>query len=99
MRRPIVILLVLFGLNEILSGIRHMPVPWFAALTTEFDWIHAITASIFAILFTIHVWLNREPLIRYFGNLGRWWVLVGLGFALLTWAGIISPILTILGKL
>lgn len=99
MRRPIVILLVLFGLNEILSGIRHMPVPWFAALTTEFDWIHAITASIFAILFIIHAWFNRKSVIRYFRNLRRWWILVGLGSALVIWAGIIRPILTILGKL
>ena len=98
MRRPVVILLVLLGLNEILSGIRHMPIPGFSLLTTEFDWVHAISASVFAILFTIHAWFNRKAIIHYFRNLRYWWVLVGLGAAFVTWAGIVSPILTILGK-
>ena len=99
MRRPIAILLILFGFHEILAGLRHMPVPLFAALSTEFDWIHAITASLFCVFFTIHAWFNRRSIIYYFSKLGRWWILVGLGIALLIWSGIISPILTILGKL
>ena len=99
MRRPVAILLVLFGLNEILSGIKHMPIPCFTILTTEFDWAHAISASIFSILFTIHAWFNRKAIIRYFSKLRYWWILVGLGITLLLWAGIIRPILIISGKL
>ena len=93
MKRTVTILLVIFGLNEILSGIKHMPIPCFAALSTEFDWAHAIGASIFTILFIIHAWLNREALFGYFRKLGQWWVPIGLGLAAVIWLGIIAPVL------
>ncbi|MFC2012975.1 hypothetical protein ACFLUE_01660 [Chloroflexota bacterium] len=99
MKRPVAILLILFGLNEILAGLRHMPIPALSVLTTGFDWAHAITASLFAVLFVIHAWFHRRVIIGYFRNLRYWWIPVGLGTALLLWSGIIRPVLIIMGKL
>ena len=99
MRRPVTILLVLFAINEILAGLRHMPIPCLAVLTTDFDWAHAVTASLFSVLFIIHAWFNRRTIVRYFRDLHYWWILVGLGIALLLWSGIVNPVLTVLGYL
>jgi len=97
MRRTITILLVLFGLNEILSGIKHIPIPCFEALSEHFDLGHAICGGIFMILIAIHVWLNRKPLFRYFSNLGWWWLPVGLGFVAVIWGGVVITVLAALG--
>ncbi len=95
MRRTISILLVIFGLTLLLTGIRNIPIPCFEQFIQIVDqqvgldiW-HAGSGGVFAILLIIHVWLNRKPLFRYFRNLGWWWILVGLGFLTVIWLGIV----------
>jgi hypothetical protein len=78
--------------------VRNIPIPCFATFIKEFDVAHAIAGGIFTILLIIHVWLNRKPLFRYFGKLGWWWFLVGLGFAAIIWGGIVITLLVALGK-
>ncbi len=99
MRRTVSILLVLFGLGLILTGVRNIPIPCFAYFARVFDIGHAINSAIFVILVSIHVWLNRKPLLRYFSKLGWWWLLVGLGFAGIIWGGIVITVLAALGQL
>ena len=98
MRRTISILLVIQGLSLLFTGIRNIPLPCFKTFAEMFDPFHAISAGIFTVLLIIHVWLNRKPLLRYFRNLGWWWILVGLGFLSIIWGGIVITVLVALGN-
>ena len=88
MRRGIGIAMLISGLATVLTGIWD----FFPPFNTVFYHHHATNASIFGILAAIHLWLNRKPVLRYFKGLGWWWILVGLGFVLVSWLGIIRPI-------
>ena len=93
MRRVISIAMVLFGFNVLVSGIWNI----FPTFDTMFFPAHAVNSFAFGILAIIHVWLNWKPIIRYFKGLGRWWVLVGLGFLGVIWSVVIVPVLYVAG--
>lgn len=76
MRRGISIALVLFGLMMAIAGIWKLFPPCNKVLYPP----HIFAAFIFLILLIIHIWLNRKPILRYFGGLGWKWIWVGLGF-------------------
>jgi membrane protease YdiL (CAAX protease family) len=92
MRRVIGILLIISTSNLVLAAVRNLPIPQFANFSKAFDVGHAISGGMFVILLTIHLWLNRKPLGRYFRKLGWWWIPVGLGFAGVVWGGVIMTI-------
>ena len=73
MKRGIAIAMVLFGTWAAISGISQ----FFPPFDTMFDPGHVVSACIFALLLSTHVWLNRKPVVRYFKGLGRWWILIG----------------------
>jgi hypothetical protein len=77
MRRGISIAMVIFGLAMLISGIQKL----FPPANTFFYPPHVINACIFGVLVIVHIVLNWKPIARHFSGLGRWWVLVGLGFA------------------
>jgi hypothetical protein len=93
MRRVITIIMVTLGLTTVITGIWD----FFPPFNGTFYVPHTITACIFGILVAVHLWLNRKPVLRYFKGLGRWWILVGLGGALVIWLGIIMPIFVLTG--
>ena len=88
MRRGIAIAMGIFGLSMVITGILKL-FPPFNSITFPAHIINSIT---FGILVTIHTCLNWKPLSRYFKGLGRWWILVGLGFLLVIWSVIVMPI-------
>ena len=88
MRRVIGIAMVIFGLTTALTGIWN----FFPPFNTVFYPPHAINSCVFGLLAAIHIWLNRKPVLRYFKGLRKGWILVGLGFAAIIYAGIILPI-------
>ena len=88
MRSIIGIMMVIFGLNTALTGIWN----FFPPFKTEFYIPHVINACIFGLLAAVHVWLNRKPVLRYFKVPGWRWVLVGLGFVVIIYFGIIVPV-------
>jgi hypothetical protein len=85
MRRGIAIAMVIFGLAMVISGIQKL----FPPANTFFYPPHVINACVFAVLVFIHIGLNWKSIARYFSGLGRWWVLVGLGFAAVIMVAII----------
>ena len=85
MKRGIGIAMVIFGLAMVVSGIQKL----FPPTNTFFYPPHVINACIFGLLVVVHIWLNWKPIGRYFRGLGRWWVLVGSGFAAVIVVGII----------
>ena len=85
MRRGIGIAMVIFGLAMLITGIQKL----FSPASDMFYPPHVIISCIFALLVVIHIVLNWKPICRYFKGLGRWWVLVGLGFAAVVVAAII----------
>jgi len=91
MRRGIGIAMVIFGLATVMTGIWN----FFPPFDTMFYPPHVINACIFGLLAIVHVWLNWKSIVRYFKGLGWWWILAGLGFVLVIWAGIIVPVLYI----
>ncbi|MFC1932503.1 hypothetical protein ACFLXU_02585 [Chloroflexota bacterium] len=93
MKRVISIALGVFGLAMLITGIWNM----FPPFDTMFFPAHVIPSSVFGILLIIHVWLNWKPIIRYFKGLGWWWILAGVGFLLVIWAGIVVPVFYISG--
>ena len=93
MRRGISVAMVIFGLLMLISGIQKLFPPFNTMLFPP----HIISSFILGILAIIHIWLNWKPLVRCFKGLGWWWVLVGLGYALVIYMGIIVPVFTITG--
>jgi len=93
MRRGISIAMVIFGLAVVITGIWN----WFPPFDTMFFPPHAISSFVFGLLAIVHIWLNWKPLVRCFKGLGRWWILVGLGYALVIYMGIIVPVFTVTG--
>ena len=89
MRRSISIAMAVFGLAMLITGIENLFPPFD---TMSFP-PHIITSFIFGVLAVIHIWLNWKPLIRYFRGLGRWWGLVGLGFALIILSTVVMPLM------
>jgi hypothetical protein len=77
MRRGISIAMVIFGLAMLISGIQKL----FPPANTFFYPPHVINACIFGVLVIVHIVLNWKQIGRHFSGLGRWWILVGLGFA------------------
>jgi hypothetical protein len=77
MKRGIAIAMVIFGLAMLISGIQKL----FPPANTFFYPPHVINACIFGVLVIVHIVLNWKQIARHFSGLGRWWVLVGLGFA------------------
>ena len=88
MRRVIGIAMVVFGLNMAITGIWN----FFSPFNTIIYIPHVVNSCIFAALAITHVILNRKPLLKYFKNLGKRWVPVGILFFLIIWFGIIVPI-------
>ena len=88
MRRVIGIAMVIFGLAALITGIQKFLPPFNAMFYPP----HVINSSIFGLLVVAHIWLNWKPVVRYFRKLGRWWILVGLGFAAIIGLGI-TPLL------
>jgi len=69
MRHAISISMLLSGIWTVLTGITQQH--------------HELPAIIFTILFCIHIYLNRKPLLVYFKGL-RWkWLPVGLGMIII----------------
>ena len=93
MRRGISISMAIFGLAMIITGVWN----FFAPFNAMFFPAHVFNSCIFGLLVVVHIWINWKPLVRYFKGLGRWWILVGLGFAIVVWSGIIVPIFIIVG--
>ena len=91
MRRFISITMVIFGLAMVMTGVWNIFPPFNEMLFPP----HIITSFILGLLVIVHLWLNWKSVVRYFRGLGRWWVLVSLGFVLVIYTGIIVPILTI----
>jgi hypothetical protein len=89
MRRVVGILMVIFGLAAIVGGIWKLVPP----LNNTFYPPHIISSFIFAVLLIIHIWLNRKPIIKYFQNLRRWWILIGLGIILDIWLCVGMPMI------
>ncbi len=89
MRRVISIAMVIFGFTMVITGILKL-FPPFNDMTFP---PHIINSCIFGVLAVTHAWLNRKPIVRYFKGLGRWWILVGLGFLLVIWSVVIMPII------
>ena len=85
MKRGIGIAMVIFGLAMLITGIQKL----FSPASDMFYPPHVIISCIFALLVVAHIWLNWNPIGRYFKGLGRWWVLVGLGFAAVIVAAIL----------
>jgi len=77
MKRGIGIALVIFGLAMLISGIQKL----FPPSNEIFYPPHVINACIFGLLVFVHIWLNWKSIGRHFKRLGRWWILVGFGFA------------------
>lgn len=77
MKRGIGIAMVIFGLAMAITGIQKL----FSPANDMFYPPHVIISCIFGLLVVTHIGLNWKPIGRYFKGLGRWWVLVGLGFA------------------
>jgi len=88
MKRVIGIAMVIFGLAMVITGIWNL----FPPFNTMLFPAHIIPSFIFGLLVVVHIWLNWKLLGRYFKRLGRWWILVGLGFLLAIYLGIIMPI-------
>jgi len=88
MRRAISIAMVIFGLAMVITGIWNL----FPPFNTMLFPAHIIPAFIFGLLAATHLWLNWKLIVRYFKRLGWWWILVGLGFILVIYLGIIMPI-------
>ena len=93
MRRGVSIAMVIFGLSMVITGVWNI----FPPFDTRFFPAHAISSFVFGILIVIHIWLNWKSIVRYFKGLGWWWVLVGVGCALIIWMGVLVPIFTITG--
>ena len=85
MKRGIAIAMVIFGLAMVISGIQK----FFPPSSESFYPPHVINACIFGLLVVVHVWLHWKQIVRHFSGLGRWWILVGLGFAAVIVVGII----------
>ena len=95
MRRGISIVMFIFGLNTVLTGIWNFFPPFDTILYIP----HVVNSCVFGALAITHACLNRKSMAKHFERLGRWWVLVGLGFAAVIWLGIIMPILIKAGSL
>ena len=93
MRRGIGIAMVLFGLTMLITGIWNI----FPPFDAMFFPAHGINSFAFGILAVIHIWLNWKTIVRYFKGLGRWWILVGLGFLGVVWSVVIVPVLYVAG--
>lgn len=89
MRRVAGIIMVLFGLATVITGIWN----YFPPLDTTFFPPHAITSFVFGVFLIIHVCFNVKPILRYFKGLGWWWIPVFLGFLAIIWAGALMPVL------
>ena len=85
MRRGIAIAMVIFGLAMLITGIQKL----FSPASDMFYPPHVIISCIFGLLVVTHIWLNWKSIGRYFQGLGRWWLLVGLGFAAIVVVAII----------
>ncbi len=77
MRRGIAIAMVIFGLAAVISGIQKL----FPPANDIFYPPHVINSCIFGVLVFAHIGLNWKSISRHFKGLGRWWILVGLGYA------------------
>jgi len=75
MRRAVSVSLVISGLFIGVTGIWN----FFPPFNSEFSIGHAVGGCIFGVLSVIHVWLNWKPILKYFKNLGWWWIPVALG--------------------
>ena len=84
-----IIAMVLSGLAMVATGIWNIFPPFNTVLFPP----HIITSAIFGILAIIHIWLHWKTIKRYFTGLGRWRILVGVGYAAVVWLGIVLPIL------
>ena len=64
----------------------------FPPFNTTFHPGHVANSFIFGLLVAVHIWLNRKSIARYFTGLRWWWILVGLGLAVVIWVGVGLPI-------
>lgn len=83
-KRIVSIALVLSGLYTATTGIWN----FFQPFIESFSPGHAVGACIFCAICIVHIWLNWNPLVRYFKGLGWWWCPVVLSLV-----GIISVII------
>lgn len=93
MRRVISIAMVILGLTMAITGIWNIFPPFNEMLFPP----HIVISFIFGLLAIVHIWLNWKSVVRYFRGLGRWWMMVGLGFALVIYVGLIVPVFFIVG--
>ena len=85
MKRGIGIALVIFGLAMAITGIHKL----FSPASDMFYPPHVVISCIFGLLVIAHIKLNWKSIGQHFKGLGRWWLLVGLGFAAVIVAAII----------
>ena len=90
MRRGISIALILNVIWLILTGIWQL----FPPFNKQVDPHHIIPVVLFIILLTIHLWLNRKPIFKYFKGLGWKWVLIAIWIIGILWVVIGVPIIT-----
>jgi len=90
MRRGIAIAMVIFGLAAVISGIQK----FFPPANDMFYPPHVINSCIFGLLVFVHIGLNSKSIGRHFSGLGRWWILVGFGFAAIIVVGIIPLVMS-----
>ncbi len=90
MRRGIAIAMVIFGLALVISGIQKL----FPPANDIFYRPHVVLACIFALLVIAHIKLNWKSITRHFKGLGRWWLLVGLGLAVVIVVSILPLIIS-----
>jgi membrane protease YdiL (CAAX protease family) len=91
MRRGISIALILDVIWLIGTGVLQLLSPF----NEEVDPNHIIPVVIFIILLSIHLWLNRKPICKYFTGLGWKWVYIALGIILVLWGVVGVPLMMV----
>ena len=93
MRRAVSIALILDTLYLIGTGINQI----FPPFNKQVDPNHITPVAIFLVLLSIHLWLNRKPIVKYFRGL-RWkWAYVGFGVFVILWGVVGVPLLMLNG--
>ena len=88
MRRGISIALILNTIWLIATGVLQL----FPPFNEQVDPNHIIPVVLFIILLSIHLWLNRKPIFKYFKGLGWKWIYIALGIVLILWGVVGVPL-------
>jgi len=91
MRRGISIALILNVIWLIATGVLQL----FPPFSNQIDPNHISPVVLFVILLSIHLWLNRKPIFKYFKGLGWKWAFIALGIISILWAVVGVPIIMI----